>query len=217
VPADDHDDLRRVQQASVETWEGGVTDLASGGACGKAYTKEAGQGCGDTAEVAVLRTRVAELEAKIGEEERATGRVQEQLGAEEFLHAKERQRCDALVDAVEAMVGPWAWTKGWPRVRAAVEAIKDARKERAARASGRITIGDPYYVKHRTAQETSGSGYRPPDDPWTYDGPFNSYDEASVHWDAIRPNWQEGCVVTKCGRCGDYTAADLFPKRTEER
>jgi len=63
-----------------------------------------------------------------------------------------------------------------------------------------------YYVKHRTAQETSGSGYRPPDDPWQYDGPFYTPGEAQVHWDKIRPKWQEGCIVTKCEHCGQYAA-----------
>jgi hypothetical protein len=57
------------------------------------------------------------------------------------------------------------------------------------------------------AEETSGSGYRPPDLPWTYDGPFASFDEAKAHWDKIHPNWQEGCVVTKCGECGEYKRA----------
>ena len=29
-----------------------------------------------------------------------------------------------------------------------------------------------FYVKHRTAQETSTSGYRPPDLPWEYVGHY---------------------------------------------
>jgi hypothetical protein len=60
-----------------------------------------------------------------------------------------------------------------------------------------------YYVKHRTAQETSGSGYRPPDMPWKYAGPF-THAEAVAYWDRIHPNWQEGGVVGKCHHCGQY-------------
>ena len=61
-----------------------------------------------------------------------------------------------------------------------------------------------FYVKHRTARETSGSGYMPPNNPWEYDGPFATKAEARAHWDKIHPNWQEGCVVTKCEHCGQY-------------
>lgn len=61
-----------------------------------------------------------------------------------------------------------------------------------------------FYVKHRTAQETSTSGFRPPDYPWAYDGPFDTYSAAKKHWDEIQPNWQEGHVVTKCPHCDQY-------------
>lgn len=66
-----------------------------------------------------------------------------------------------------------------------------------------------YFVQHRTAQETSGSGYRPPDLPWSYDGPFATYSEAKAQWDKIHPNWQEGGVVTKCEHCGQYAPAGV--------
>jgi hypothetical protein len=65
-----------------------------------------------------------------------------------------------------------------------------------------------YFVKHRTFQETSGSGYRPPDQPWTYAGPYATFAKAKAYWDEIHPNWQEGCVVTKCGECGQYARAE---------
>jgi hypothetical protein len=89
-----------------------------------------------------------------------------------------------------------------------------------------------YYVQHRTAQETSGSGYTPPDLPWTYDGPFHTFKEAKSHWDTmarveevfvenaekrvcrysslfvevlgVHPNWQEGSVVMKCSHCTSF-------------
>ena len=64
-----------------------------------------------------------------------------------------------------------------------------------------------FYVEHRTAQETSGSGYRPPELPWNHAGPFSSYGEAAAHWERIRPNWQEGRVVTRCPHCGEYSPA----------
>lgn len=63
-----------------------------------------------------------------------------------------------------------------------------------------------YWVKHRTAQERAGSGYMPPDLPWTYDGPYETWDAAKAHWDEIRPGWQEGEVVSKCQACGGDVA-----------
>ena len=64
-----------------------------------------------------------------------------------------------------------------------------------------------YFVQRRTAQETSGSGHRPPDLPWKYDGPFMTYAEAKEYWDEVHRNWQEGGVVTKCEHCGQYAPA----------
>lgn len=65
-----------------------------------------------------------------------------------------------------------------------------------------------FFVKHRTAQETSGSGHisRPP--PWEYDGPFATRLEAAAHWSQIEPHWQEGCVVTKCPCCQQWAPVD---------
>jgi hypothetical protein len=62
-----------------------------------------------------------------------------------------------------------------------------------------------FYVKHRTFQETSGSGYRPPNEPWKYKGPFSSFKDANAEWKRLQPNWQEGGVVSKCDHCGQYS------------
>lgn len=61
-----------------------------------------------------------------------------------------------------------------------------------------------FFVKHRTAQEISGSGYKPPNEPWKYEGPFTTQAEAQIVWNQLRPNWQEGCIVSKCDHCGSY-------------
>ena len=81
-------------------------------------------------------------------------------------------------------------------------------------AKGYVVSEGDFYVKHRTAQEMSGSGYKPPSDPWKYDGPFDTYAAAKKHWDKIHLNWQEGGVVVKCGHCGSYVPA---PRRAKAK
>lgn len=66
---------------------------------------------------------------------------------------------------------------------------------------------DRYFVKHRTVQERSGSGYQPPEHPWTVAGPFDDADSAFAFWDEIAPNWQEGGVFFKCPGCGELKQA----------
>jgi hypothetical protein len=63
-----------------------------------------------------------------------------------------------------------------------------------------------FYIKHRTAQERSGSGVLPDPLPWNYVGPFATFDAASARWREIAVNWQEGGVVKKCAECGQDRA-----------
>jgi len=88
--------------------------------------------------------------------------------------------------------------------RLGYERTKDNPSLAALSAPAAIDTKAKFFVQHRTFQETSGSGYRPPDLPWKYDGPFATYAEAKAHWDKIRPDWQVGCVVTTCGFCNQY-------------
>jgi hypothetical protein len=87
---------------------------------------------------------------------------------------------------------------------AAIGRLMALVNQQSGDAKGEAPARKVYFVKHRTDQERSGSGHRPPDLPWEYDGPFDTYDEARAHWDKIRPDWQEGGMATKCSECGEY-------------
>lgn len=85
------------------------------------------------AEVVVMSERNA---LQVADKLRASAKVAELEDALDAKHAQlvavadelreERARKDALVAAVEHMVGPGAWTAGWPAVQAALVACKAA-------------------------------------------------------------------------------------------